>query len=72
MSLGSWEREKEMLDFEKVSTWIKKPLKQGKSKFSWFMVCNINLGVLQPRCKHYFSGLGDALGFHQVKNTDRF
>ncbi len=61
-----------MLCLEKVPTWIKKPLKQGKLNFSWLVVCNINLGVFQPRGKHYFSGLGELLGFHQVQNTDWF
>jgi hypothetical protein len=57
---------------EKFPLGIKKPLKQGKLNFSWLLVCNINLGVFQPRGKHYFSGLGEALGFHQVKNTHGF
>jgi hypothetical protein len=55
---------------KKFSVGINKPLKQGKLNFSWLLVCNINLRVFQPRGKHYFSGLGEALGFHQVKNTD--
>jgi len=49
---------------------IKKPLKQGKVNFYWHVVCNINMAVFQPRSKHNFSGLGEVLGFHQVKNTD--
>jgi hypothetical protein len=51
-----------MLCLEKVPTWIKKPLKQGKLNFSWLVVCNINLGVFQPRGKHYFSVLAEVLG----------
>jgi hypothetical protein len=49
---------------------IKKPLKQGKVHFYWHVICNINLAVFQPRSKHYFSGLGEVLGFHQVKTAD--